>query len=149
VAISMRFDRIDAFWFTLLHELGHVKAGDGKKDDPPPVDIDLVGDAAQHSDAKDSRERTADYFASEFLVPKEELNDFIARTRPLYSKKKIVGFAHRIGVHPGIVVGRLQFQKEINFSHNREMLEKVRDILVQSSLADGWGTILPDAPEAS
>ncbi|MCX6023827.1 MAG: HigA family addiction module antitoxin, partial [Chloroflexi bacterium] len=35
IAMSVRFDRIDNFWFTLLHELGHVK------DNTASLDLDL------------------------------------------------------------------------------------------------------------
>jgi hypothetical protein len=60
-----------------------------------------------------------------------------------YGKQKITGFANRIGVHPGIVVGQLQFRKEIPWSSYRQMLEKVRSIVIQSTLTDGWGQTLP------
>lgn len=142
VALSLRFDRIDAFWFTMMHELGHVRNGDGKGDDPP-IDVDLVGDEAQSVDQKSARERAADEFASEFLIKTSEFKNFVARVKPLYAKAKITGFANRIGVHPGIVVGRLQFMREINYSHSREMLAKVRSIVTQAALTDGWGNNVP------
>ncbi|HVR07846.1 MAG TPA: XRE family transcriptional regulator, partial [Thermoanaerobaculia bacterium] len=59
--------------------------------------------------------------------------------RPLYYKEKIRGFASRIGVHPGLVVGQLQHRGEISFAHNREMLAKVRNAVTRSALTDGWG----------
>ena len=58
--------------------------------------------------------------------------------RPLYSKERIRGFAARLRVHPGIVVGQLAHRGQIGFGHSREMLEKVRHIVVEAALVDGW-----------
>jgi HTH-type transcriptional regulator/antitoxin HigA len=133
VALSMRYDRIDIFWHTLFHELGHISHGDGLS-----VDDGTVGETKSEREAKPEYERAADDFATELLVDQEELDDFIDRVRPLYSKKKIIGFAARIGIHPGLVVGQLQHREEISFTHSREMLVKVRDTLTSSALTDGW-----------
>lgn len=137
VVLSMRYDRIDSFWFTLAHELGHVI-----NKDPFSLDIDLT--AEEGGEGKPEQEAKADRFAAELLVPQEELDDFVARVEPLYSKKKIEGFASRIGVHPGIVVGQLHNRKKISYSHSRDMLVKVRGLLLESSLCDGWGHVAPN-----
>jgi HTH-type transcriptional regulator/antitoxin HigA len=136
IGLSLRYDRIDSFWFALAHELGHILAGDGKN--CPIVDLDLVGDAAMKSAEKPPQEQAADAFASDFLVPTAEMSGFIARVKPLYSKQTIKGFAARLGIHPGIVVGQLAFMGQIGFWHSREMLEKVRDIIRSTALVDGW-----------
>lgn len=140
IVLSIRFDRIDWFWFTLLHELGHVKAQDGLRNDAIPIDIDLVGQGARKSEEKPESEQRADRFAMENIVNKTKMESFITRTRPLYYKEKIRGFAAVNGLHSGIVVGQLQYRGEISYAHNREMLAKVRDIVVRASLTDGWGS---------
>ena len=87
-------------------------------------------------------ERKADKDAAESLVPPDKMEDFIRRTRPLFSKKKIVNFANRIGVHPGLIVGQLQHREdvpEVPFSHFRDLLVKVRSIVTDAALTDGWG----------
>lgn len=137
IALSLRYDRVDAFWFTLMHELGHVRAGDGRGTDEFPIDTDLVGEHAVKPAEKSARERAADEFAQEFLVPTKDVRDFIARVRPLYSKARIAGFAERMRVHPGIVVGRLHFLEEIHYSHSRDTLEKVRDRVIATAITDG------------
>lgn len=136
IGLSVRYDRIDSFWFALAHELGHIIAGDGKNH--PIVDLDLVGDSAVKSTEKPPQEQAADAFASDFLIPAAELSGFIARVKPLYSKERIKGFAARLGIHPGIVVGQLAFSNQIGFWHSREMLEKVRDVIRSTALVDGW-----------
>ena len=137
VVLSMRYDRIDSFWFTLAHEIGHVV-----NNDKFSLDVDLISKEPDRD--KPKHEIKADEFASELLVPEDELDDFVARVYPLYSKKKIDGFAARIGVHPGIVVGQLHYRDKISYSHSREKLVKVRDLLADSSLVDGWGHIAPN-----
>lgn len=136
VVLSMRFDRIDWFWHTLIHELTHVQNGDGKKE--PTLDAALVGDDAEPFDNKPDIERRADSAAVQFLVDQNEMESFIARVHPFFSHMKILGFAKRIGTHPGIVVGQLQRRKIIDYSHSRRMLVKVRHLIIPSTLTDGW-----------
>jgi HTH-type transcriptional regulator/antitoxin HigA len=64
------------------------------------------------------------------------------RVRPLFSKIKIQGLAARLNVHQGIVVGQLQKKKAIPWSHSREMLAKIRHIVTEAALTDGFGSIL-------
>ena len=112
IALSLRYDRLDWFWFTLMHELGHVKNGDGKNNNIP-IDTDLNSEQTKSKD-RPQFEIDADNFAIEFLVPQGELSNFVARTQPLYSKTKIIGFANRIRIHPGIIVGQLQHMEELS-----------------------------------
>jgi len=137
VVVSFRFDRIDWFWHALMHELAHVKNRESM--DNPTIDTALVGSDAQAFDEKTDSEKNADMFAVRFLIDQVKFESFIARVHPLYSKRKIVAFAARVHVHPGIVVGQLQFRKKIQYAHSREFLVKVRDVVTAASLADGWG----------
>jgi len=144
VALSLRYDRGDWFWHTLIHELGHVERRHGLEQGEPPVDVDLFGRRPSAGGAeKPEIEREADAFAARTLIPPEELENFIARVGPLYSQQKIRGFAERLRVHPGIVVGQLQFHSEIDYSQHRRMLTPVRDIITQAALTDGWGHTVP------
>jgi HTH-type transcriptional regulator / antitoxin HigA len=88
-------------------------------------------------------ERRANDMASEFCIPQNEIKSFIVRVRPLYSEQRILLFARRIGVHPGLVVGQLQFRKEIPFTHFHKFRVKVREIVTQTTITDGWGAIAP------
>ena len=133
IAVSLRFDRVDSFWHTVAHELGHLK-----HDHDLHCDIDL-----QKNMTANAQEIEANKFAQDFLLPKDELDNFIARVRPLYSQAKIEKFAQRVGVHPGIVVGQLQFRGEIGYQHSRKLLEKVREYVTSTTLTDGWGSIVP------
>jgi HTH-type transcriptional regulator/antitoxin HigA len=142
VALSFRYDRIDWFWFALFHELKHVKNGDGREREPQ-LDIDLVGEQALPTEGKSEAEQQADRFAAQFLIPEGQLENFIARVRPLYSKQGILGFAARLKIHPGIVVGQLQRRDEIKYAHSRDMLLKIREHVISSALTEGWGHFPP------
>jgi len=134
IAVSIRYDRIDAFWFTLCHELSHVKHRD-----PLSIDIALVGEEAVPSAMKVDFEERADNEAADMIIPKEKINSFVLRVAPLYSKEKIIQFAHVIKVHPGIIVGQLQHRGQIGYQSNREMLVKVRAHATSGAIVDGWG----------
>ena len=139
IAVSMRYDRIDGFWHTLAHELSHVRHRDGSS-----VDVDLVGVRRSDVAEKPKFEKRADDEASEFLICRATLDSFIVRHKPRFSKSKIVQFANRHQIHPGIVVGQLQFRQLIPYSHSREMLVPVRDSLTETALTDGWGHFTSD-----
>jgi HTH-type transcriptional regulator/antitoxin HigA len=130
VALSLRFDRIDYFWFTLLHELGHVSSHHQY------IDVDVERDA--DSPDKPSSERQADRFAAAHLIPPERLEAFIARTRPRYSTRAVADFAESVGVHPGLVVGQLQHRREITRSAHRKQLAPIRQYIVDRVPTDGW-----------
>ncbi len=136
IVLSMRYDRIDGFWFTLAHELSHIRHRDTQS-----VDSDLVGEAKQA--ATSEMESRADMEAGEMLIPSDKLKSFIGRVKPFYSKVRINQFAQRIRVHPGIITGQLQHLREISFATNREMLAKVRDLLIAVAITDGWGKTAP------
>lgn len=134
IGISLRYDRVDAFWFTVGHEMSHIKHRDAASFDSDSDD----GQGIEFT-VKPVEERRADAESAETLIDPEELQSFIRRVGPMYSKQQIIQFAHRIKTHPGIIVGQLQHRREISFRANREMLSKVRDAVVATALTDGWG----------
>ena len=131
IALSLRYDRVDHFWFTLMHELGHLHAAlKGKQ--KGHVDANLVGPQAQNASSKPPEEREADRLASEWLIPQTDFNKFVRQVRGSFpGREPIIEFAMRIGLHPGIVVGRLQYEQLISYSQYRDLLLKVRNILLR------------------
>ena len=139
IAVSARFDRIDAFWFTVMHEFSHIKHGDALS-----VDTEIVSETGSGVHSDNEHETRANREAAEALIPAAELDSFVRRLGPLYSKERIVQFAHRMKMHPGIIVGQLQHRGEIGYSAHRDLLAKVRSIVTETALTDGWGrTISP------
>lgn len=139
IVLSLRFDRIDYFWHTLMHEVAHVWYKDGLND-RPRLDIEIVGDKSPLSVVPVDAEARASEFAAHKIVPQEEMEGFIERVRPLYSAIRVQGFAKRMKVHAGLVVGQLQHRGEISYANLRRMLTPIRRFVITSgALSDGWG----------
>lgn len=135
IGMTIRFDRIDNFWFVLRHEIEHVLSEDGKAENEVVVDTDLGNDKGVLSEC----ERLANEAGAEFCVPTTELENFVARVQPYFSEEKILRFAQRINVHPGLVVGQLQ-RKLDRHDFLRKYQVKVRSFVLPSADADGWGS---------
>jgi HTH-type transcriptional regulator / antitoxin HigA len=139
IAISLRHDRIDGFWFTVMHEFAHIRAGDALS-----VDTDLIDDTKGIAVTlvEDEAERLANLRAADALVPHDEMGSFISRVGPYYSRERVIQFAHSMKIHPGIIVGQLQYKKELGYSALRDLLAKVRDSVTGTALTDGWNQII-------
>ena len=139
IALTMRFDRIDNFWFVLRHELEHVICGHGL-DSTAMLDSDLEGDRAGTGDVIE--ERIADAAAADFCVPQKMMDAFIARKAPLMREADIIAFSRMIKVHPGLIAGQLRHRTgKYNLFGNH--LAKVRSIITPNAITDGWGDLAP------
>ena len=145
VANSAAYDaalRLDSFWFTLRRELDHVEHGEGK-DQSYMVDEDATAvGPRQYGDAPEEHRANENTAAS--LVPVGELEGFVARVRPYFSEERVVGFARRLGIHPGIVVGQLHHSDALPQANLRKFLEKVRSLVAPAAVTDGWGVTPQD-----
>lgn len=141
IAMSLRLDRIDNFWFTLMHECAHIQHRDTIS-----IDSNMGVNEREQPGMKDAIEKRADEEAANALIPQSEMESFIRRIGPIYAKPNIIQFAHRVKIHPGMIVGQLQHRAELRFSTYREMLPAVRSHVVSTALTDGWGIELsPDS----
>jgi HTH-type transcriptional regulator/antitoxin HigA len=136
IGLSLRFDRIDNFWFVLLHECAHVLNGHGK--DEPIIDVDLDAGA----DSVLEEERIANEMAAEFLVPQVKMKSFYERKKPFFAERDVVAFAKIMRVHPGLVVGQLQRMLG-RYDLLRRYLVPIRNHIGGAALVDGWGDIIP------
>lgn len=111
LAISLRYKSNDHFWFTFFHEAAHLLLH-GKKN----VFIDLK----EYGDSREENE--ANHFAGDMLIPTREYKEFISEGK--FFEPQIIAFAERIGIHPGIVVGRLQHEELIEFTWHNKLKEQ-------------------------
>lgn len=142
IGMSIRFDRIDNFWFVLRHEIEHVLQRDGVE--TPMID-DLEGEKAGTGAGLPPEEQRANAAASEFCVPKDQMDSWVARKHPFYSETDLIGFSRRICTHPGIVAGQLRNRTQ-NFRIFAKHLEKIRFAVASAAVVDGWGQIDPTLP---
>ena len=139
IAMTMRFDRVDNFWFVLRHEIEHVLQVHGK--DKVMLDTDLAGDVAGAADIADE-ERIANQAAADFCVPQKMLDAFVARKAPFFHDRDILAFAKMANVHPGLIAGQIRHRTN-NYSRFQNYLVKVRASVLPSAVVDGWGSVYP------
>lgn len=146
IGLTLRYDRLDHFWFYLAHELEHVVRGHGK--DGPMLDCEpeAPGEpASEDAGAPYTKaEHDANTAAAEFCAPQAELHAFVKRVAPRFSEAEIMDFAERIGVHPALVVGQLH-RKLGQHTMLRRHLVKVRHLVAGVALTDGFGHVHVEA----
>jgi len=124
IGLTLRYDRLDNFWFTLLHELAHIVLH--LRDDPDNVFIDSIEDE-DHSESEIEAEANA--FAKDSFVPR----DAWMRSEAFRFGKEtaIIALAEEFGIHHAIVAGRLRFERKKyqSFSHLLGA-GQVRDVLL-------------------
>ena len=97
MALTLRGNYADRFFFSLFHEIGHI----------------LKGHIAQTEELTEDEEREADEFSKNILIPSDSYKKFIeAENFRLSSVKE---FADSVNADAGIVVGRLQTEGHIGF----------------------------------
>jgi len=121
VQLSNRYKRNDIFWFTLFHELGHILLH-GKKD-IFLEDVKYVKGTSMSKAAK-QKEQEADDFSSDWLLSKKDEEEILNATS--LDRTKIIEFAKKFGTHPGIIIGRLQHEKVIDYSEGRDLIEPIK-----------------------
>ncbi|QTD45222.1 helix-turn-helix domain-containing protein [Ottowia testudinis] len=98
VQLSLRGKRNDVFWFSFFHEIGHILKHPAKR-------AVFLDDASAGSTASSREEQEANQFAADVLIPPAEA----CRLGQIdLTADAVRQFSQEIGVHPGIVVGRLQ-----------------------------------------
>lgn len=102
IGMTLRHDRLDNFWFTLLHELAHVQLH--LRDEREP----FVDDLDWH-ESDDPREAEADSAAREALIPPSAQWES-SRARQEQSTEAIREYAEQLRIHPAIVAGRIRHE---------------------------------------
>ncbi len=105
IGLTLRHDRIDNFWFCLLHELAHVAKHLSAKSRIIVDDLDLRG---QNPEAEDEIEKEADLMARNGLIPDSEW-----KKNPLHGKvtvENVRALAEKLKIHPAIIAGRVRFE---------------------------------------
>ncbi|MFN8891798.1 MAG: transcriptional regulator [Alphaproteobacteria bacterium] len=141
IALSMKIDRIDNFWFNLRHEIEHVLRGDGKSAaivDEDPYDLTNCSDP--------EAEKAANAAAADFCVPASRMDNFIARHDPIFTTVNFLGFSKIVRRHPGIVAGQLHHKLNGRHELFAKYIAKVRDVITQTALTDGYGKSCPVDP---
>ncbi|MEZ4726998.1 MAG: HigA family addiction module antitoxin [Caldilineaceae bacterium] len=114
--LSLRYKEDGQFWFSFFHEAGHILLH-GKKD------IFIEDESADDPERSEQKEWEANQFAADVLIDSTAYQKFVA-TRKKFRKADIRQFAADQQIAPGIVVGRLQHDKVLPFSHCNDLKVK-------------------------
>jgi HTH-type transcriptional regulator/antitoxin HigA len=123
IAMSLRFPRLDYFWFTLLHELAHLVLHSDKLTET--VFFDVEGEET------DLAERAANRLAKDSLVDRNSWRNCTPKYDP--SDHAVKAYASDQGVHPSIVAGLLA-RESGNYARYSKIINEhnVRAIIFQS-----------------
>jgi len=109
VQLTLRGKWADIFWFSFFHELGHLLLH-GKR---PEIFVNFV--KKDKSLPSNDKEAEVDQFAADTLIPPKDFEQI--RSMGHYTTGRIRAIADKLGIAPGIIVGRLQHEGYLE--HNR------------------------------
>lgn len=118
IQLSLYGKTNDKFWFTFFHEAAHILLHANTKEDKKSVFLD----DPNASLSKDPQEHEANQWAGDWLIPSQHATVLAG----LRSKAAVDVFARQIGIHPGIVVGRLQHDGLIEPSWMNDLKQSFR-----------------------
>lgn len=113
IALSVMDKKADRFWFTFFHEIAHLILHSCK-------DFHI-------SYNNDEVEDEADSLARDYLISKEQYGEFVKK-HDYRNKEEIINYSHKIGVAPYILLGRLQYDKLLNYSCFNDMIPSFESI---------------------
>ncbi|RUY53971.1 helix-turn-helix domain-containing protein [Mesorhizobium sp. M7A.F.Ca.CA.001.09.2.1] len=102
IGLTLRFDRLDNFWFVLMHELGHLVLHAQFDDAVAFFDSDEIG-------VEKGKESEADNFARSTLIADEKWKTSLVRFAK--SPDAVKSFATANGLSPAIVAGRIRRER--------------------------------------
>ncbi len=106
IGLTLRYDRLDNFWFCLLHELAHIgRHMTGASNEAFVDDLSLRDVQGPRSDP---REGEADEWAENGLIPEEVWNTSKVKVNP--TPLAVMELAQRLSIHPAIIAGRIRYE---------------------------------------
>lgn len=139
ISLTLRYDRIDYFWFCLLHELAHVSKHLSASDRLIIDDLDLRGKKVE---TEDVIEKEADEMTRHGLIPKR-----IWDRKPISVKApatEVYALAEKLKIHPAIIAGRIRFEQN-NF---KRLSRHVGNKQIRKHFTDNFIAIPRPAGEA-
>jgi HTH-type transcriptional regulator / antitoxin HigA len=106
IGLTLRYDRLDNFWFCLFHELAHVGRHMGNTKQEAFIDDLSLRDV--EGVRRDPKEDEADEWAENGLIPKAVWESSRVKENP--SPLAVVELAQQLEIHPAIVAGRVRHE---------------------------------------
>ena len=106
IGLTLRYDRLDNFWFTLFHELAHVKLH--LSEDPNQAFFDeTFKDSYENCEP---HELQANQFAWEKMIPNEFWVEKVLPQISNLNNKDIIDYAEKLTINPAIIAGRIRHE---------------------------------------
>lgn len=113
IGITLRYDRLDNFWFTLMHEVAHVARHYGQ-------DVSVFYDEKlleKGGATISEKEREADEWAEESILPESKWEISNAKITP--SPMAACSLANELGIHVAVIAGVVRFKHQNFFFLNK------------------------------
>jgi HTH-type transcriptional regulator/antitoxin HigA len=102
IGMTLRYDRLDNFWFTLAHELAHLYLHLQNSETTFFDDLE--------SDVKDAVEEEADTFARDILIPPQKWREISKIAYTSQKEKKLHALAEQLSISPAVIAGRFRYE---------------------------------------
>lgn len=117
IALTLRHDKLDNFWFTLMHELAHIA-------------LHVDGSNTWYIDDLDSgslekNEQEADALAQQALISYDDCNLLKSQ-----DPADIKALAQQLSISPSIVAGRLRFESGNHRLFGRLFRDKIKSLIL-------------------
>lgn len=114
VALTLRYNRLDYFWFTLFHELAHVYLHLFSRHHFNFFDRKILNEGNQNAKSKESEqdelEKEADRFALKKLIAPQVWEQ--CRSRHTATLLDVKSDAKKLNIHPSIIAGRIRKERD-------------------------------------
>lgn len=126
IGLTLRYNRVDYFWFTLMHELIHVQRHLTRQSSA------FVDE--EEFDCEDEREAEANFLAADAFIPRHvwQASEALKTRR----SEAVIKLADSLMIHPSIVAGRIQREtnnyrilKEFGEGHNIKEIFKISPVV--------------------
>ncbi len=114
IALSLRYKQGDHFWFPFFHEAAHILLHSKKS-----IFLDTFSDRVLNSEL----EIEANDYSQNFIIPATRWQKFVSGM--VFNESTVTRLADDLNLHPGTIVGRLQREKFLPYTHLRHLLDKL------------------------
>ncbi len=117
ITYTMRYDRIDNFWFTVAHEIAHILLHIKNKDD-------YFVDNLEEINTK--QEKEANEYALK-MIKADQIKEYFKDIKTYISEWRVNDCAKQVGVSPALVAGVLQHEGKLSRRNLNRLKEPISD----------------------
>jgi HTH-type transcriptional regulator/antitoxin HigA len=120
IVYTARYKRIDNFWFTVAHEIGHILH---HLNTPDTFFVDNFND-----EERNELEEDANKLAS-CQLKHEEIYNYLRPKLNYLSVQAIIDCSDKLHIHPAVIIGKLAHEKTISYANQSLFNENVLELI--------------------